>query len=159
MSRRSNGRQQPAWVSSRVLRVDESQHQPCANTSMEKLQLSSRTRKQIFWYLQVRVVIMGFLDRLYVSMLGIHFVNELIWVWQWHVIVLCCECRVNTRMAVRATTAAPTYFTPVQFEGGLYCDGALVANNPTAIALQEAKVSHLTTFISLVDGVSRLPHR
>jgi hypothetical protein len=50
------------------------------------------------------------------------------------------EFRVNTRMAVRATTAAPTFFTPVQFEGGLYCDGALVANNPTAIALQEAKV-------------------
>jgi len=39
-----------------------------------------------------------------------------------------------------ATTAAPTFFTPVQWEGGLFCDGALVANNPTAIALQEAKV-------------------
>ena len=48
--------------------------------------------------------------------------------------------RVNTITAVRATTAAPTFFTPVQWEGGLFCDGALVANNPTAIALQEAKV-------------------
>jgi predicted patatin/cPLA2 family phospholipase len=49
-------------------------------------------------------------------------------------------CRVNTFTAIRATTAAPTFFTPVQWENGLYCDGALVANNPTAIALQEAKV-------------------
>ena len=38
--------------------------------------------------------------------------------------------RVNTLTAVRATTAAPTFFTPVQWENGLYCDGALVANNP-----------------------------
>jgi patatin-like phospholipase/acyl hydrolase len=48
--------------------------------------------------------------------------------------------RINTVTAVRATSAAPTFFTPVQWEKGLYCDGALVANNPTAIALQEAKV-------------------
>ena len=48
--------------------------------------------------------------------------------------------RVNLQKAVRATTAAPTFFTPVQWESGLYSDGALVANNPTAIALQEAKV-------------------
>lgn len=47
---------------------------------------------------------------------------------------------MNTRLAVRATTAAPTFFRPVLFEGSLYCDGALVANNPSAIALQEAKV-------------------
>lgn len=50
--------------------------------------------------------------------------------------------RVNTLTAVRATTAAPTFFTPVPWEGGLYCDGALVANNPTAIAIEEAKVSN-----------------
>ena len=49
--------------------------------------------------------------------------------------------RINTVTAVRATSAAPTFFTPVQWEQGLYCDGALVANNPTAIALQEAKVN------------------
>jgi hypothetical protein len=48
--------------------------------------------------------------------------------------------RVNTFTAIRATTAAPTFFTPVRWDTGLYCDGALVANNPTAIALQEAKV-------------------
>ena len=50
--------------------------------------------------------------------------------------------RVNTLTAIRATTAAPTFFTPVQWEGGLYCDGALVANNPTALALQEAKATY-----------------
>jgi Patatin-like phospholipase len=53
--------------------------------------------------------------------------------------------RINTKTAIRSTTAAPTFFTPVQWNGGLYCDGALVANNPTAIAVQEAKV--ITCFI------------
>lgn len=52
--------------------------------------------------------------------------------------------RINTLTAVRATTAAPTFFTPVPWEGGLYCDGALVANNPTAIAIEEAKVINLS---------------
>ena len=48
--------------------------------------------------------------------------------------------RVNTFTAIRATTAAPTYFTPVKWENGLFVDGALVANNPAAVALHEAKV-------------------
>ena len=61
--------------------------------------------------------------------------------------------RVNTVTAVRATTAAPTFFTPVQWEGGLYCDGALVANNPTAIALQEAKVLYPGVPIELVVSI------
>ena len=55
--------------------------------------------------------------------------------------------RINTVTAVRATSAAPTFFTPVQWEKGLYCDGALVANNPTAIALQEAKVRGIVCFL------------
>jgi predicted acylesterase/phospholipase RssA len=46
---------------------------------------------------------------------------------------------VEIKTAIRATTAAPTFFTPVHWQDGLYCDGALVANNPTAIAIQEAK--------------------
>lgn len=58
--------------------------------------------------------------------------------------------RANTQTAVRATTAAPTFFTPVQWEGGLYCDGALVANNPTAIALQEAKALYPGVPIEIV---------
>jgi hypothetical protein len=48
--------------------------------------------------------------------------------------------QANTVTAVRATSAAPTFFTPVQWNGTFYGDGALVANNPTAIALQEIKV-------------------
>jgi predicted acylesterase/phospholipase RssA len=62
-------------------------------------------------------------------------------------------CLVNTQMAVRATAAAPTFFTPVPWEGGLYCDGALVANNPTAIALQEAKVIYPGVPVELVVSV------
>ena len=58
-------------------------------------------------------------------------------------IILCMYMQLlslSIMSAASATTAAPTFFTPVQWEGGLFCDGALVANNPTAIALQEAKV-------------------
>ena len=63
--------------------------------------------------------------------------------------------RINTVTAVRATSAAPTFFTPVQWEQGLYCDGALVANNPTAIALQEAKVRrYLSNHIVLSYHIS-----
>ena len=61
--------------------------------------------------------------------------------------------RVNTLTTIRATTAAPTFFTPVQWDGGLYCDGALVANNPTAIALQEAKSLHPGIPIELVVSI------
>jgi calcium-independent phospholipase A2-gamma len=31
--------------------------------------------------------------------------------------------RVPAKVAVRATTAAPTFFTPIQWNGGLFCDG------------------------------------
>lgn len=61
--------------------------------------------------------------------------------------------RVNTGTAIRATTAAPVYFTPVQWEGGLFVDGALVANNPTAIALQEAKVLYPGIPVELVLSI------
>lgn len=50
------------------------------------------------------------------------------------------ESRVKIKDAVRATTAAPTYFSPISIDGRLYCDGALVANNPTALAIKEAEV-------------------
>ena len=61
--------------------------------------------------------------------------------------------RVNTKTSIRASTAAPTFFTPVQWEGGLYCDGALVANNPTAIAVQEAKALYPGVPIELVVSI------
>eukprot|EP00611_Tribonema_gayanum_P010203 TRINITY_DN20132_c0_g1_i2.p1 TRINITY_DN20132_c0_g1~~TRINITY_DN20132_c0_g1_i2.p1 ORF type:complete len:528 (+),score=165.55 TRINITY_DN20132_c0_g1_i2:208-1791(+) len=41
---------------------------------------------------------------------------------------------------VRATTAAPTYFKPLQKGAMLFGDGALLANNPTAVALAEARL-------------------
>lgn len=44
------------------------------------------------------------------------------------------------RDAVRATTAAPTYFYPLVQGSLVHSDGALLANNPTAIAIHEAKV-------------------
>jgi Patatin-like phospholipase len=66
--------------------------------------------------------------------------------------------RINTVTAVRATSAAPTFFTPVQWEKGLYCDGALVANNPTAIALQEAKVRGKHVECTVISFNARILH-
>ena len=67
--------------------------------------------------------------------------------------------RVNTQTAVRASTAAPTYFTPVPWEGGLYCDGAITANNPAAIAVQEARTLYpgvpIELLLSLGTGAYR----
>lgn len=42
-----------------------------------------------------------------------------------------CECWE----AVRATTAAPTYYSPAVIGGQKFVDGAILANNPTLIAL------------------------
>ena len=47
--------------------------------------------------------------------------------------------RVLQRAALRATTAAPTFFKPVLMSGELYCDGGIVASNPTAVAIHEAR--------------------
>jgi len=67
--------------------------------------------------------------------------------------------RVNTQTAVRASTAAPTFFTPVPWEGGLYCDGAITANNPSAIAVQEARTLYpgvpIELLLSLGTGAYR----
>ena len=43
------------------------------------------------------------------------------------------------RAALRATTAAPTVFKPVLMGGELYCDGGIVASNPAAVAIHEAR--------------------
>lgn len=47
--------------------------------------------------------------------------------------------RVLQRAALRATTAAPTFFKPVMMGSEMYSDGGLIASNPTAIALHEAR--------------------
>lgn len=41
---------------------------------------------------------------------------------------------------MRATTAAPSYFTPLIDGPMMYADGAFMANNPTSIALTEVRV-------------------
>lgn len=43
------------------------------------------------------------------------------------------------RYALRASTAAPTVFKPVLMGGEMYCDGGIVASNPTAIGIHEAR--------------------
>jgi len=48
-----------------------------------------------------------------------------------------CERRIYE--CVRATTAATTLFSEVEFDGTRLSDGAMVSNNPTAIALHEAQ--------------------
>lgn len=47
--------------------------------------------------------------------------------------------RFSVAEALRATTAAPTFFTPMARGGELYSDGAMLANNPAAVAIHEAK--------------------
>lgn len=47
--------------------------------------------------------------------------------------------RILQRAALRASTAAPTVFKPVQMCGEMYSDGGLVASNPSAIAIHEAR--------------------
>ncbi len=47
--------------------------------------------------------------------------------------------RAKVHECMRATTAAPSYFEPLKYGESLLCDGALLVNNPAALALKEAK--------------------
>ena len=51
-------------------------------------------------------------------------------------------CSVKTRVAVRATSAAPTFFTPVVWNNITVIDGAFTANNPSFTAVNEAMVRY-----------------
>ena len=47
-------------------------------------------------------------------------------------------CHAPVVTALRATSAAPSYFDDVVYDGGRHLDGGVVANNPAALALHEA---------------------
>lgn len=49
------------------------------------------------------------------------------------------ETYFPTWVAARATSAAPTYFSPIEHAGKLLVDGGVVANNPALYAYFEAK--------------------
>eukprot|EP01126_Amoeba_proteus_P065814 TRINITY_DN9418_c0_g2_i2.p1 TRINITY_DN9418_c0_g2~~TRINITY_DN9418_c0_g2_i2.p1 ORF type:complete len:259 (-),score=57.51 TRINITY_DN9418_c0_g2_i2:84-860(-) len=49
----------------------------------------------------------------------------------------CCD--IQTWKAVRATTCAPSYFDIFEEAGMFFRDGAMMANNPSGIALSEAR--------------------
>jgi Patatin-like phospholipase len=61
--------------------------------------------------------------------------------------------RVLQRYALRASTAAPTVFKPVMMGGEMYCDGGIVASNPTAVAIHEARAVFPGIPIELVVSV------
>lgn len=59
---------------------------------------------------------------------------------------------------LRASSAAPTFFSEIRVNGELHADGAIVANNPTAVALHETKCMYpgvpIELLVSLGNGVS-----
>jgi predicted acylesterase/phospholipase RssA len=61
--------------------------------------------------------------------------------------------RVLQRYALRASTAAPTVFKPVMMGGEMYCDGGIVASNPAAVAVHEARTLFPDIPIELVVSV------
>lgn len=49
-------------------------------------------------------------------------------------------CLHRLSEALRATTAAPVYFDPFTDDNGeVFCDGAVLVNNPTSVAIHEAR--------------------
>ena len=61
--------------------------------------------------------------------------------------------RIPQRIALRATTAAPTVFKPVLMANELYADGGVTASNPAAIAIHEAQCLYPGVPIELVVSV------
>ncbi|VEU34533.1 unnamed protein product [Pseudo-nitzschia multistriata] len=61
--------------------------------------------------------------------------------------------RLLQKYALRASTAAPTVFKPVLMGGEMYCDGGIVASNPSAIAIHEARTVFPGVPIELVVSI------
>lgn len=61
--------------------------------------------------------------------------------------------RVTQKIALRATTAAPTFFKPLLSFDELYCDGGIVASNPSAVAVHEARTVYPGVPLELIVSV------
>jgi len=61
--------------------------------------------------------------------------------------------RVQQKIALRATTAAPTFFKPLLSFDELYVDGGIVASNPSAVAVHEARAAFPGVPLDLVVSV------
>lgn len=61
--------------------------------------------------------------------------------------------RVTQKIALRATTAAPTFFKPLLSFDELYVDGGIVASNPSAVAVHEARAVYPSVPLELVVSV------
>ena len=61
--------------------------------------------------------------------------------------------RVTQKIALRATTAAPTFFKPLLSFDELYVDGGIVASNPSAVAVHEARAVYPGVPLELLVSV------
>ena len=65
----------------------------------------------------------------------------------------CGSFRITQKIALRATTAAPTFFKPLLSFDELYVDGAMLASNPTSVAVHEARTVFPDVPIELIVSV------
>jgi predicted acylesterase/phospholipase RssA len=61
--------------------------------------------------------------------------------------------RVTQKIALRATTAAPTFFKPLLSFDELYVDGGILASNPTSVAVHEARSVYPDIPVELIVSV------
>ncbi|CAN8001141.1 unnamed protein product [Ixodes hexagonus] len=66
------------------------------------------------------------------------------------------SCKYQIWQAIRASGAAPGYFEEYELDGIVHQDGGLMVNNPTAVAIHEAKLlwprEHIQCVVSLGGG-------
>lgn len=66
------------------------------------------------------------------------------------------SCKYQMWQAIRASGAAPGYFEEYELDGIVHQDGGLMVNNPTAVAIHEAKLlwprEHIQCVVSLGGG-------